>query len=125
MPASLPYGVVAVPDEIAPNYTTTSYNGAPIGGIRGGAYWVNTFVGPSLYELPALTARAVPGHHHQDTIAREMEDLPDFRKQLYFPAMGEAGVCMRKSWALKWASTIMPTNILADSAMRCGAPVAW
>ena len=88
----LPYGVVAVPDEIAPNYTTASYNGAPIGGIRGGAYWVNTFALDQrpLYELPALTAHeAVPGHHHQNAIAREMEDLPDFRKQLYFSAMGE------------------------------------
>ncbi|NBQ73489.1 MAG: DUF885 domain-containing protein [Gammaproteobacteria bacterium] len=88
----LPYGVVAVPDEIAPNYTTASYNGAPIGGIRGGAYWVNTFALDQrpLYELPALTAHeAVPGHHHQNAIAREMEGLPDFRKQLYFSAMGE------------------------------------
>lgn len=88
----LSYGVVPVPDEIAPNYTTASYNPAPIGGIRGGAYWVNTFALDQrpLYELPALTAHeAVPGHHHQNAIAREIEGLPAFRKQLYFSAMGE------------------------------------
>jgi uncharacterized protein (DUF885 family) len=40
--------------------------------------------------LPALTLHeAVPGHHHQTTIARELEELPDFRKELYFSAFGE------------------------------------
>lgn len=88
----VPYGVVPVPDEIAPNYTTASYNSAPIGGIRGGAYWVNTFALDQrpLYELTALTLHeAVPGHHQQNAIARELEDLPDFRKQLNFSAFGE------------------------------------
>lgn len=90
--ARAPYGVVPVPDEVAPNYTTASYNSAPIGGNRGGAYWVNTFALDQrpLYELPALTAHeAVPGHHQQIAIAREIEDMPDFRKQLYFSAFGE------------------------------------
>ncbi|MFK7865449.1 MAG: DUF885 family protein [Pseudohongiellaceae bacterium] len=88
----VPYGVVPVPDEIAPNYTTASYNSAPIGGIRGGAYWVNTFALDQrpLYELTALTLHeAVPGHHQQNAIARELEGLPDFRKQLNFSAFGE------------------------------------
>ncbi|MCH7817341.1 MAG: DUF885 domain-containing protein [Proteobacteria bacterium] len=87
-----PYGVVPVPDEIAPNYTTASYNSGPVGGIRGGAFWVNTFALDQrpLYELPALTLHeAVPGHHQQTAIARELEDLPAFRKELYFSAFGE------------------------------------
>ena len=87
-----PYGVVPVPDEIAPNYTTASYNSSPVGGIRGGAFWVNTFALDQrpLYELPALTLHeAVPGHHQQTAIARELEDLPNFRKELYFSAFGE------------------------------------
>lgn len=88
----VPYGVVAVPDEIAPNYTTASYNSGPVGGIRGGAFWVNTYALDQrpLYELPALTLHeAVPGHHQQTAIARELEDVPDFRKSLYFSAFGE------------------------------------
>lgn len=90
--ARTPYGVVPVPDEIAPNYTTASYNSGPIGGTRGGAYWVNTYALDQrpLYEMPALTAHeSVPGHHHQTAIARELENIPDFRKQLYFSAFGE------------------------------------
>ncbi|MFT4887693.1 MAG: hypothetical protein ACI8V0_001924 [Pseudohongiellaceae bacterium] len=88
----LPYGVVPVPDEIAPNYTTASYNSAPIGGTRGGAYWVNTYALDQrpLYELTALTLHeAVPGHHQQNAIARELDNLPDFRQQLGFSAFGE------------------------------------
>ena len=30
-------GIVPVPDEIAPNYTTGAYYGAPLGGAHGGA----------------------------------------------------------------------------------------
>ena len=88
----VPYGVVPVPVEIAPNYTAASYNSSPVGGIRGGAFWVNTFALDQrpLYELPALTLHeAVPGHHLQTSIARELENLPEFRKELYFSAFGE------------------------------------
>lgn len=88
----IPYGVVPVPDEIAPNYTTASYNSAPIGGIRGGAYWVNTYALDQrpLYELTALTLHeAVPGHHQQNAIARELDNVPAFRRQLGFSAFGE------------------------------------
>ncbi|MDJ0759656.1 MAG: DUF885 domain-containing protein [Woeseiaceae bacterium] len=90
------YGVVAVPDEIAPNYTTGSYNGAPLGGSHGGEFWVNTFALDQrpLYEIPALTLHeAAPGHHHQSALSLEMPDAPDFRKDLYFSAFGEG-------WAL-------------------------
>ncbi|SDK76603.1 DUF885 domain-containing protein [Microbulbifer yueqingensis] len=92
----LPYGVVPVPDEIAPNYTTASYNPAAIGGTRGGAYWVNTHALDQrpLYELPALTLHeAVPGHHLQGALSQELENVPDFRRNLYISAFGEG-------WAL-------------------------
>lgn len=91
-----PYGIVPVPDEIAPNYTTGAYYGAPLDGEHGGAYWLNTFALDQrpLYELPALTLHeAVPGHHLQGALALEMEDVPDFRRDLYFSAFGEG-------WAL-------------------------
>jgi uncharacterized protein (DUF885 family) len=77
---------------LAPNYTTGAYVGAPIGGSRGGAYWVNTFALDQrpLYELPSLTLHeAVPGHHHQSAIAQELQNVPAFRRNLYFSAFGE------------------------------------
>lgn len=88
----LSYGIVPVPAELAPGYTTAAYNSAPIGGVQGGAYWVNTFALDQrpLYELPALTLHeAVPGHHHQIALAQELEGVPDFRLNQYFTAFGE------------------------------------
>ncbi|WP_226668388.1 DUF885 domain-containing protein [Microbulbifer aggregans] len=88
----LPYGVVPVPDEIAPNYTTASYNPAAIGGTRGGAYWVNTYALDQrpLYELVALTLHeSVPGHHLQGALSLELENVPQFRRNLYLSAYGE------------------------------------
>ncbi|MEM6512309.1 MAG: DUF885 domain-containing protein [Pseudomonadota bacterium] len=90
------YGVVPVPDEIAPNYTTGAYRSAPPGGSKGGEYWVNTFALDQrpLYEIPALTLHeAVPGHHHQSALSLEIPGAPEFRKSLYFSAFGEG-------WAL-------------------------
>lgn len=88
----LPYGIVPVPAELAPGYTTAAYNSAPIGGVQGGSFWVNTHALDQrpLYELPALTLHeAVPGHHHQIALAQELEDVPDFRLSQYFTAFGE------------------------------------
>ncbi|MCH8221711.1 MAG: DUF885 domain-containing protein, partial [Proteobacteria bacterium] len=88
----LSYGVVPVPDEVAPNYTTAAYVGPPIGGTVGGAYWVNTYALDQrpLYELTALTLHeAVPGHHHQGALSQELENMPDFRRNLYISAFGE------------------------------------
>ena len=92
----LPYGVMAVPDDIAPNYTTGRYWGAPIGGRRGGYYLVNTYALDKrpLYELAALTAHeAAPGHHHQIGLSQEISGAPDFRRTFYPHAYGEG-------WAL-------------------------
>ncbi|MDC8830058.1 DUF885 domain-containing protein [Alteromonas gilva] len=87
-----PYGIVEVPKEIAPNYTTASYNSAPLDGIRGGAYWVNThnLDQRPLYEMVALTLHeAVPGHHLQNALSLELQNVPDFRRDLYLSAYGE------------------------------------
>jgi uncharacterized protein (DUF885 family) len=88
----LPYGIMPVPDDIAPNYTTGRYWGAPIGGRRGGYYLVNTYALETrpLYELAALTAHeAAPGHHHQAAIRQEIEGAPEFRRAFYPHAFGE------------------------------------
>ena len=80
----LPYGLRAVPDEIAEGTTTAYYSpGSPPSGIAG-HYYVNTskLDQRPLWELPALTAHeAVPGHHNQIALQQEM-DLANFRKYL-------------------------------------------
>ncbi|GEQ99151.1 hypothetical protein JCM17844_27880 [Iodidimonas gelatinilytica] len=87
----MPYGVRAVPDAIAPNYTTGRYWG-PVDGVRGGLYMVNTHALDKrpLYSLPSLTLHeAVPGHHLQIALAREIKDVPEFRRAMYVVAFGE------------------------------------
>ncbi|GAB4573228.1 MAG: DUF885 domain-containing protein [Rhodothalassiaceae bacterium] len=87
----MPYGVRAVPEDIAPNYTTGRY-WPPIEGMRGGLYMVNTYALDKrpLYELPALTLHeAVPGHHLQTALASEAPERPRFRQRLYVNAFGE------------------------------------
>ncbi|GAA4349383.1 DUF885 domain-containing protein [Kangiella taiwanensis] len=87
-----PYGVVPVPAEIAPKYTTGRYSGAPIDSTRAGEYWVNTYALEKrpLYNLEALTLHeAVPGHHLQTALAQELTHLPKFRQNTYISAFGE------------------------------------
>ena len=87
-----PYGVAEVPAAIAPKYTTGRYVG-PSNETDPGYYWVNTYDLPSrpTYVLPSLTAHeAVPGHHLQGSLNREMgEEIPKFRRNYYISAFGE------------------------------------
>lgn len=86
-----PYGVAPVPDSIAPKYTTGRYV-SPRNDRQPGYYWVNTYALDKrpLYALPALTLHeAVPGHHLQISLAREMTDLPHVRRSTYISAFGE------------------------------------
>ena len=88
----LPYTVRPVPDSIAPKYTSGRYVGAPQGSSQPGIYWVNTYALESrpLYNLTALTLHeAVPGHHLQIALSRELNDLPPFRRFSYLSAFGE------------------------------------
>jgi uncharacterized protein (DUF885 family) len=87
-----PYGVEPVPDHLAPTYTAGRYSGAPISSKRAGHYWVNTYDLKSrpLYALEALTMHeAVPGHHLQIALTQELDNLPEFRRNLYVNAFGE------------------------------------
>lgn len=86
-----PYGVAAVPAEIAPKYTTGRYAGTNRDD-RAGFYWVNTYAldRRPLYEMEALTLHeAVPGHHLQISLAREQASLPEYRRNFYTSAFGE------------------------------------
>ncbi len=87
-----PYGVEPVPADIAPKYTGGRYVPAPLDGKKAGTYWVNTYALETrpLYVLVALTLHeAVPGHHLQIALAKEMNELPSFRRHLYIDAFGE------------------------------------
>lgn len=91
-----PYGVKKVPDAIAPKYTGGRYS-PPSSETQPGYYLVNTYKLKSrpLYVLPSLTAHeAVPGHHLQGALNRELGDsIPQFRRNMYLSAYGEG-------WAL-------------------------
>jgi uncharacterized protein (DUF885 family) len=87
-----PYGVEPVPDDLAPKYTGGRYVGAPLDGTKAGTFWVNTYALETrpLYTLEALTLHeAVPGHHLQIALAKELEDIPPFRRYGYVNAFGE------------------------------------
>ena len=87
-----PYSVEPVPAEIAENYTNARYVGAPLDSDRGGQSWVNTYkheIRP-LYQLAAMALHeGVPGHHLQNALALEIEDVPEFRTNFYPHAFGE------------------------------------
>jgi uncharacterized protein (DUF885 family) len=87
-----PYGVLPVPDYLAPSYTTGRYVGASIQSRNSGTYWVNTYdlKSRTLYTLEALSLHeAVPGHHLQTALAQELTDIPKFRQGFYVNAFGE------------------------------------
>lgn len=86
-----PYGVEPVPASIAPKYTTGRYIRAN-GETDAGYYWVNTYGLDKrpLYVLEALTLHeAVPGHHLQISLNRELDDVPKYRHNHYISAFGE------------------------------------
>ncbi len=95
LPAT-PYGVIRVPDAVAPSQTTAYYEPGALTAGRPGYMFANTYKleARPKYEMEALTLHeSVPGHHLQISIAQELTGLPEFRKNSSYTAYVEG-------WAL-------------------------
>jgi len=90
----LPYGVRALPDFVAPSAPTAYYYGGSLETGVAGYFMANTYgldQRPK-YEAVALALHeAVPGHHLQTALAKELaaEGLHPWRSTLYFTGFGE------------------------------------
>ena len=92
----LPYGVRRIPDFMAPNQTTAYYRPGDMRNAEPGWFYANTYAldqRPRYEMIPLALHEAVPGHHLQIALARELEGLPEFRRHSGFTAFGEG-------WAL-------------------------
>jgi uncharacterized protein (DUF885 family) len=92
----LTYGVRAIPDYMAPTQTTAYYQSGDLRNAEPGWFYANTYAldqRPKYEMIPLTLHEAVPGHHFQVALARELEDLPEFRRDWGFNAFGEG-------WAL-------------------------
>lgn len=112
----LTYGVQAVPLAIAPSQTSAYYQpGSPQAG-RPGWFYVNTYDLPhrEKWEMESLTLHeSVPGHHLQISLAAEMQNMPEFRKQLEYTAYVEG-------WALYCETMGSELGLYTDPYQKFG-----
>lgn len=92
----LPYGVKEIPSFTEKSAPTAYYASGSLEARRAGYFFANTYNLQSRpkWEMEALTIHeAVPGHHLQISLAKELENFPEFRDYIFFTAFVEG-------WAL-------------------------
>jgi uncharacterized protein (DUF885 family) len=112
----LTYGVIPVPEYSEKSQTTAYYSGGSYEAGRPGYFYANTYdlASRPKWEMEALTLHeAVPGHHLQISLAKELKDLPRFRQHAFFTAYGEG-------WALYAESLGPELGMYKDPYSRFG-----
>lgn len=112
----LPYGIKPVPRYSEKTQGTAYYMPGSLKAGRPGFFFANTYDLKSRpkWEMEALTLHeTVPGHHLQIAIARELEGLPEFRKELDMTAYIEG-------WGLYSESLGKELGLYKDPYSRFG-----
>ncbi len=87
-----PYGVIEIPSYAEKSTTTAYYQGGSLKAGRPGYFFANTYALETRprWEMEALTLHeAMPGHHLQISIQKELEDVPWFRQNPTYTAFVE------------------------------------
>jgi uncharacterized protein (DUF885 family) len=113
----LPYGVDAVPQEIAVSMPAGYADFPAPDGSRPGYFYVNTYKPETrpIYDLTSLILHeAIPGHTFQGGIAIELKDIPKFRRYGSYSAYAEG-------WALYSESLGNELGLYDDPYVHFGA----
>jgi uncharacterized protein (DUF885 family) len=115
----IPFEIVPVPPYAEQSQTAAYYlpgSPDPVAG-RPGQFFANTYdlLSRFVWEMEALTLHeAVPGHHLQIALAQELDELPEFRRNIWLTAYGEG-------WGLYAESLGPEVGCYQDPASRFGA----
>lgn len=86
------YGISEMPPFKAPSAPAAYYEGGSLQAGRSGQFVANTYdlkARPKWAMIDLTCHEAVPGHHFQISIAQELQNLPEFRKNMDFTSYVE------------------------------------
>ncbi|MBH25610.1 MAG: hypothetical protein CMH57_14395 [Myxococcales bacterium] len=94
--------VIPIPETQERDAPAAFYVGPPADGSRPAYYYVNTYKPPTrpTWTMAALAFHeAVPGHHLQNALSSENDDLPRFQREVGMTAFGEGWALYAESLA--------------------------